>query len=59
MQYLYPNIPFKYNEKHFSNTCRAVAVWPTLNGVVKQKEEAALLVFTGCLLCVFLEGSGA
>lgn len=46
MQYL-SNIPLKYNEKHFFDTWSVLVVWPTLNGVVKQNEEANLLVFVG------------
>lgn len=45
MQYLYPNIPLKSNEKHFSNTWSISVAWPALHGLLKQDEEANLLVF--------------
>ena len=54
MQYLYPNTPLKYNEKHFFDTWSVLVVWPTLNGVVRQNEEEHLLVFMGMFPVCFL-----
>lgn len=53
MQYLYPNIPLKCNEKHFSDTRSILVAWPTLKDVVKQNEEANLSVFIEMLPIYF------